>query len=158
MPLPNACSACPGHGLREQIRYFAREYRAAGSLRGKMGPERDRRPPVICAGTLSGSALVSIHCGLLHERVGISCWNITIPPLLDSGHAIHIAHVQSLSPERRDQLIGVLETDVCRRNHVIISCVPQEGRADLRRGRTVAQWVGRTFSLYLPTSLRMIAR
>ena len=145
----------PGHELREQIRHFAGNT-APLVLCGEDGTGKETVVHLLYVqGPFRGSALVSIHCGLLHEKG----WNFLLEhhnsPLLDTGHVIHMSHVQALAPERRDQLIGVLrETDVCRRNHVIISCLSQEGEQVSAEG---AQWLNGlgALSLYLPPLRRM---
>lgn len=49
-------------------------------------------------------------------------------PMADEGNTIYFASIDSLSQERRSQLLAALsEMEVCRRNRVIFSCVCQPG-------------------------------
>lgn len=79
-------------------------------------------------GPLRNNPLVTIQCSLLNEK----SWSFLLEhhnsPLADEGNTIYFASIDSLSQERRSQLLAALsEMEVCRRNRVIFSCVCQPG-------------------------------
>ena len=79
-------------------------------------------------GPLRNNPLVTIQCSLLNEK----SWSFFLEhhnsPLADEGNTIYFASIDSLSQERRSQLLAALsEMEVCRRNRVIFSCVCQPG-------------------------------
>lgn len=79
-------------------------------------------------GPLRNNPLVTIQCSLLNEK----SWSFLLEhhnsPLADQGNTIYFASIDSLSQERRSQLLAALsEMEVCRRNRVIFSCVCQPG-------------------------------
>lgn len=77
---------------------------------------------------LCNNPLVTVQCSLLNDR----SWDFLLEhhssPLADEGNTIYFASVDSLSQERRAQLLAALsEMEVCRRNRVFFSCVCQLG-------------------------------
>lgn len=79
-------------------------------------------------GPLRNNPLVTIQCSLLNEK----SWSFLLEhhnsPLANEGNTIYFASIDSLSQERRSQLLAALsEMEVCRRNRVIFSCVCQPG-------------------------------
>ena len=79
-------------------------------------------------GPLRNNPLVTIHCSLLNDK----SWSFLLEhhnsPLADEGNTIYFASADSLSQERRSQLLAAIsEMEVCRRNRVIFSCVCQPG-------------------------------
>ena len=139
----------PGHELREQIRYFAGNTAPLVLCGERLGPEKETVVHLLYVqGPYRGSALVSIHCGLLHEKG----WKFPVrtsqfPAVGQRTCDPHRTCPVPLSRAERP-------ADRCAEGD---RCVPAQschhfvclagGRADLRRGRTVAQWVGRTLAV-----------
>lgn len=79
-------------------------------------------------GPLRNNPLVTIQCSLLNERSWAFLLEHHNSPMADEGNTIYFASIDSLSQERRSQLLAALsEMEVCRRNRVIFSCVCQPG-------------------------------
>lgn len=101
-------------------------------------------------GPFQNNPLISVNCSLLNEKSWTFLLEHHNSPLADEGTTIYFSSIDALSPSRCQQLLAVLsETDVCRRNRVIFSCVCQPGE--------YASTVGSIFldklcclSLYLP--------
>ncbi|MDE6455160.1 MAG: sigma 54-interacting transcriptional regulator, partial [Dysosmobacter sp.] len=107
-------------------------------------------------GSLRNNPLVTIQCSLLNDK----SWSFLLEhhssPLADEGNTIYFASIDSLSQERRAQLLAALsEMEVCRRNRVIFSCVCQPGEYMSDIGSLFIDKLC-CLSLYLPP-LRKIA-
>lgn len=109
-------------------------------------------------GPLCNNPLVTIHCSLLNDK----SWSFLLEhhssPLADEKNTIYFASIDSLSQDRRSQLLAALsEMEVCRRNRVIFSCVCQPGKYLSDIG---SQFIDKLccLSLYLPPLRQMADR
>lgn len=119
-----------------------------------VGEDGTGKEPIISViymrSALKSNPLVSINCSLLNSK----SWAFLIEhhnsPLADEGNTLYFSNIDTLSTERRRQLLAVLtEMDVCRRNRVLFSCVCQPDEAITATG---AAFLDRLccLSLYLP--------
>lgn len=106
--------------------------------------------------TLQNHPFVTINCSLLNEK----SWSFLLEnhnsPLTDDGSSLYFAGIDALSSDRSQQLLAFLsETDACRRNRVIFSCVTQESEYTSALGSLFMDKLG-CVSLYIPP-LRQLA-
>lgn len=109
-------------------------------------------------GPLRNAPLVSISCSLLNDKSWAFLLEHHNSPLADQGNTLYFASIDTLSQERRQQLLAVLsEMDVCRRNRVIFSCVCQPGEYTSDVGALFMDKLC-CLSLYLPPLRQMAER
>jgi len=101
-------------------------------------------------GSLQNAPLITVSCSLLTEK----SWSFLIEhhnsPLYARGNTLYFSSIDALCAERRQQLLAVLfETDVCKRNRVIFSCVCQPGEYVTTAGSDFMDKLC-CLSLYLP--------
>lgn len=109
-------------------------------------------------GLLRNAPLVSISCSLLNDKSWAFLLEHHNSPLADQGNTLYFASIDTLSQERRQQLLAVLsEMDVCRRNRVIFSCVCQPGEYTSDVGALFMDKLC-CLSLYLPPLRQMAER
>lgn len=107
-------------------------------------------------GPFRNNPLVSINCSLLNEKSWAFLLEHHNSPLADESITIHFSSIDTLSPDRCQQLLAVLsEMDVCRRNRVIFSCVCRPGEYVSAIGSIFLDKLC-CLSLYLPP-LRQLA-
>ncbi|WP_295765460.1 sigma-54-dependent transcriptional regulator [uncultured Oscillibacter sp.] len=107
---------------------------------------------------LRNNPLVTIHCSMLNDRSWTFLMEHHSSPLSDEGNTLYFASIDILSPERRRQLLAVLEEmAVCRRNRVIFSCVCQPGEYISAVGSLFLDKLC-CLSLYLPPLRQMAER
>ena len=77
---------------------------------------------------LQNNPLIVINCSLINDKSWAFLLEHHNSPLTDDGNTLYFAGIDALSAERSRQLLAALgETDVCRRNRVVFSCVCQPG-------------------------------
>lgn len=100
--------------------------------------------------SLQSSPLVTINCGVLHDKSWAFLMEHHNSPLADEGNTLYFQNVDVLSLERQYQMIAVLkELEVSQRNRVMISCVCQSGEYISRVGALFREKLS-CLSLYLP--------
>lgn len=105
---------------------------------------------------LQNNPLVFVNCSLLNDK----SWSFLLEhhgsPLADTGSTLYFTGIDSLSHERCRQLLAALsETNVCRHNRVIFSCISRAGEYISATGSLFLDKLG-CLSLYLPP-LRQIS-
>lgn len=105
---------------------------------------------------LQNNPLVTVNCSLLNEKSWAFLLEHHSSPLTDAGSTLYFAGIDALSSERSRQLLAALsETDACRHNRVIFSCVNQPREYISATGSLFLDKLG-CLSLYLPP-LRQLA-
>lgn len=99
---------------------------------------------------LQNAPLITINCSLLNDRSWAFLLEHHNSPLTDDGNTLYFGSIDALSPERSRQLLASLsETDTCRRNRVLFSCVTRPGEYVSAAGSLFTDQLG-CLSLYLP--------
>lgn len=99
---------------------------------------------------LQNNPLIAVNCGLLNDKSWAFLLEHHGSPLADYGSTLYFTGIDALSPERSRQLLAALsETDVCRHNRVIFSCISQTGEYISAAGSLFLDKLS-CLSLYLP--------
>jgi Response regulator containing CheY-like receiver, AAA-type ATPase, and DNA-binding domains len=91
---------------------------------GEKGSGKDQlAAKIYIESNLSKKPYISINCELINQKY----WHYLITnynsPLCDNRNTIFISNIQALSALQRKQLLSLaLDTNLCKRNHVIFSC------------------------------------
>ena len=109
-------------------------------------------------GQLRNNSLIRVNCSLLNDKSWAFLLEHHNSPLAGEKTTIYFSNLDSLSYERRQQLLAALsEMDVCHRNRVIFSCVCQAGEYISTSGALFSDKL-HCLTLYLPPLRTMSAR
>ena len=99
---------------------------------------------------LQNNPFITINCRLLNSKSWTFLLEHHNSPLTDDGSTLYFAGIDALSSERSRQLQAFLyETDTCRRNRVLFSCITRPGEYISPAGSLFMDKLG-CVSLYLP--------
>lgn len=94
--------------------------------------------------------LAIVDCSMLNERAWSYLMDHHNSPLAQSGYTLFIKNVDTLTGERRKQLLAnLLAMDVRQRNRLIFSCVCRRGEPVTRAGMEFVEGLG-CLTLWLP--------
>lgn len=99
-------------------------------LTGEPGSGKEQVARVIYSrGPLKGNPLITINCPLINDR----SWNFITShynsPFNDNSNTIYLKDITALPEDRRQQLLSIaVDTNLCRRNRIIFSCISRPGQ------------------------------
>lgn len=77
----------------------------------------------------SDHPLITANCALLNERSWNFLTNHYGSPFNDNDNTIYLKDIDALSAERRNHLLSIIiDTNLCKRNRMIFSCICQMGQ------------------------------
>lgn len=109
--------------INDQINYINQTTQPIMIL-GEKGTGKDQiAAKIYIENSLSCKPYISINCELINQKY----WNYLInnynSPLCDNENTIFISNIRGLSPLQRKQLLSLaLDTNLCKRNRLILSC------------------------------------
>ncbi len=113
----------PASNIRTTIRNMNQTY-VPIMISGETGAGKEQvARSIYSQSRFSSNPLITINCTLLNER----SWNFLInhynSPFTDNDNTLYFKNIDQLTTEKRTQLLSVIiDTNLCKRNHVIFSC------------------------------------